>query len=122
MKSEDDERIRFAIANKRLLRLTLRGLTRLVEPHDYGLKKGVPQLLAFQVGGMSNSGGLPNWRWILLGQTTDVVVLEDTFAGGRGASSRKHSDWDELYARVDDPPRLRLIYSRAAESERTRGR
>lgn len=39
---------------------------RIAEPHDYGIRDGVAQLLVFQVGGESRSGTLPNWRWVVL--------------------------------------------------------
>ena len=51
----DDERIRFAIVHRRLLKFTLYGLSRVGEPHDYGIRNGAPQLLVYQVGGESQS-------------------------------------------------------------------
>ena len=34
----------------------------IVEPHDYGVRKGVVKLFAYQVDGESNSDKLPEWR------------------------------------------------------------
>ena len=43
-----DSRLRFAIANKRLIRFTYESAVRVAEPHDYGVRDGAPKLLAFQ--------------------------------------------------------------------------
>ena len=46
-----DERIRRAIAEKRLLRLRYKSAVRLAEPHDYGVLDGTGRLLIFQLRG-----------------------------------------------------------------------
>jgi hypothetical protein len=97
----DDERIRFAIANRRLLKFSLYGFVRIAEPHDYGIRNGAPQLLIYQVGGASQSGKLPAWRWVILGHTMNIEVLEDGFAGTRSAEAQNHTHWDRLFARVN---------------------
>jgi hypothetical protein len=99
--SEDDALIRFAIANRRLIRFTMHGRVRIAEPHDYGIRDEVPQLLVYQVGGESNSGKLPNWRWVLLPKASSFELLEETFSGGRIAPSGQHSRWQRLFARVE---------------------
>ena len=88
-----------AIEQRRLLRLRYRGKERIVEPHDYGLNNGVVKLLAYQVGGASSSP-LPNWRWMETDFITGAELLDQTFAGGRGAASSKHHKWDKLFLRV----------------------
>src|SRR5437016_3637434 len=35
---------------------------RIVEPHDYGIRRGAEALLGFQIGGESQSGALHGWR------------------------------------------------------------
>lgn len=97
----DDQRIRYAIAHKHLLRFSLYGLTRIVEPHDYGIRNGAPQLLAYQILGESHSGKLPAWRWVVLGHASNFEVLDETFAGSRNAEVHHHITWDRLFARVD---------------------
>ena len=97
----DDQRIRFAIANKHLLKFSLYGLTRIVEPHDYGIRNGAPQLLAYQVRGESQSGKLPSWRWVMLGHASDFEVLDETFPGSRNAEVKHHMRWDRVFARVE---------------------
>ena len=51
-----------AIGARRLVRFRYHDCERLVEPHDLGIAGGVEQLLAYQIGGESRSGSLPEWR------------------------------------------------------------
>jgi len=50
-RAELDERVRFAIAQRRLIQLSYGGHLRVMEPHDYGLKNGAVMLLGYQVRG-----------------------------------------------------------------------
>jgi hypothetical protein len=95
-----DRAIRKAITEKRLIEFSLHGLLRVAEPHDYGLRNGSDQLLVYQVGGKSRSGGLPNWRWVKVAEMSELKLLKATFEGNREAPSGRHSAWDELYLRV----------------------
>lgn len=97
----DDQRIRFAIAEKRLIKFLLNGLWRIGEPHDYGIRNGAPQLLVYQVRGESRSGKLPAWRWVVLGHASAFEVLDETFPGSRNAEVRHHMLWDKVFARVE---------------------
>jgi hypothetical protein len=97
----DDERLRFAIANKRLVQFVLHGLVRIAEPHDYGIRYGAPQLLVYQVGGQSASGRLPAWRWVLLRHVSYFEVLDHMFTGNRSAEPQRHAIWERLFARVE---------------------
>ena len=101
IQGNDDQRIRYAIAERRLVKFTLFGRDRIAEPHDYGIRNGAPQLLVYQVGGESRSGKLPAWRWVVLGHASNFEVLEQTFAGSRNAEVRNHMAWDRLFARVE---------------------
>jgi len=94
-----DALIRAAIDQRRLLELTFHDKRRIVEPHDYGIHKGVAKLLSYQVAGASSSP-LPNWRWIEVNAISDVRLLDTTFAGGRGDSPGTHHRWDKVFARV----------------------
>jgi len=51
-----------AIEQKRLLRFHYKNRERIVEPHDYGIHKGIIKLFGYQVAG-SSSRKLPTWRW-----------------------------------------------------------
>jgi predicted DNA-binding transcriptional regulator YafY len=98
---ELDHLLRSAIENKRLIRFRYQNKERIVEPHDYGIQKGIPRLLSWQVGGQS-SGKLPGWRWFDVGEMQNVEVLDKTFAGNRDVSG-KHHQWDEIFIRVAPP-------------------
>jgi hypothetical protein len=96
----NDALIRCAIAERRLIRFEVDGLVRIAEPHDYGIRKDVPQLLAYQTGGQSKSGKLPNWRWFVISRMSNLEILSQSFAGGRPSPSGKHSA-QELFLRVE---------------------
>ena len=96
---KNDELLRTAIEQRRLIRLVYQDKERLVEPHDYGVHNGSVKLLAYQIAGAS-SGRLPSWKWMHADQISDIRLLEKTFPGGRPIASGKHSKWDELYVRV----------------------
>jgi hypothetical protein len=100
---EHDRLLRRAIAERRVVRLHAGARVRIAEPHDYGIRNGVAQLLAFQLAGDSASGRLPGWRWLRLTDLTRIELTEQTFAGNRPAPSGRHSRWDELFVRVATP-------------------
>ena len=100
MTPDDETILRRAIAERRLVEFLFQGCVRIAEPHDYGVRQGKTQLLAFQVAGESKSGALPNWRWIDLAHASSFRLLEQTFAGGRPTPSGKHSPWEKLFLRV----------------------
>jgi hypothetical protein len=97
MITKDDELIRLAMTQRRLIQFSLNGRLRVAEPHDYGVRNGVPQLLVYQVAGDSRSGKLPNWRWVVLSHMLGLEVLDPMFRG------RAHAEpeWDRLFLRVE---------------------
>lgn len=95
-----DERIRRAIAQKRLLELRYKGAVRLAEPHDYGTIDGAARLLVFQLHGPNSGKGSVGWRLLDVAKIESCVVSHQTFAGSRGASHQQHYLWETLYARV----------------------
>ena len=72
---------------------------RIVEPHDYGIHKGLIKLFGYQVGG-SSSRKLPTWRWAEQELMSDIHILNRTFPGGRPTKSGRHHKWDKLFIRV----------------------
>jgi hypothetical protein len=97
-----DDKLRFAIANRRLLELSYHGRLRVVEPHDYGIQRGTTRLLVYQLRG---SGGRPQksdrgWRLLDVPKISTCTVLDETFPGSRGQSHQQHFVWDVVYARV----------------------
>jgi hypothetical protein len=94
-----DERLRFAIANKRLIQVIYNSSARVAEPHDYGLKNGAAKLLAYQLhGGRPMSGR--GWKLFDVSKIERIVVLEATFRGSRAQPHQQHTRWDALFARV----------------------
>jgi hypothetical protein len=53
-----------AIRERRLIRFYYDGYQRIVQPYAYGIHKdtGNEVLRAYQVGGYSSSGDIPDWR------------------------------------------------------------
>ena len=90
-----------AIAEKRLIEFIYKtGRTRIVEPHDYGIRGGVECLLGFQISGESRSGAPHGWKWFDIDGMRQLRVLERRFAGTRADSAQHHRTWDTLFARV----------------------
>lgn len=91
-----------AIQNKGLIRFSYKNKERVVEPHDYGIQKGIARLLSWHIGGQSSSR-LPGWRWFDVADMKSMEVLEKTFPGNRAVPSGQHHQWDEVFIRVALP-------------------
>jgi WYL domain len=90
-----------AIVDKRLIEFLYKtGRTRVVEPHDYGIRHGVEFLLGFQIAGESQSGAAHGWKQFDVAQIHQLRVLERRFPGTRADSAQHHRTWDTLFARV----------------------
>src|SRR5437016_10106156 len=111
---EVDLLVRAAIAERRLIRFMLNGCLRIAEPHDYGIRNGVCELLVYQIAGQSNSGAIPEWRCVRVAAASRVEMLDRTFAGGRKTPSGQHLRWDRLFARVAPGPEQRTSRRRTA--------
>jgi hypothetical protein len=90
-----------AIETKRLVRFRYQNKERIVEPHDYGIQKGIARLLSWQVTGQS-SGRLPGWRWFDVHGMQEVEMLDRSFPGNRDVSG-KHHQWEKVFIRVAPP-------------------
>lgn len=88
-----------AISEARLVRLSYQNRERILEPHDYGIHKGVAKLLGYQIAGSSRHK-LPDWRWMEEDLISDIQLLDQNFPGGRPTPTGKHHEWDELFIRV----------------------
>lgn len=89
-----------AITSKKLIEFAYSGHPRLVEPHVLGVSGGITQVLGYQVGGSSNSGGIPEWRRFDLPKISRLKVTDKPFSGRRPVPSGKHSSWDYQIAVV----------------------
>jgi hypothetical protein len=89
-----------AIVGKNLVEFWYSGHQRIAEPHILGVSGGVTQLLVYQIGGTSSSGGIPEWRRFELDKMSQQKVLPQLFPGRRPFPSGKHSAWDRQIAIV----------------------
>ena len=90
-----------AIGARRLVSFAYHGLPRVAEPHTYGVLGGKEQLLAYQVGGGSGSGGLPEWRRFDADGIEDARMLPGRFAPRSPAGH--HAPWARVIAFVPSP-------------------
>jgi len=90
-----------AIRDKKVLEFNYSGHNRIVEPHVLGISNGKLQLLGYQIGGSSSSGGIPEWRRFDLNNISNLVVLDQRFSGRRPFPSGRHSAWDKELMIVD---------------------
>lgn len=96
-----DATIRRAIENKKLLAVRYNGRSRVVEPHDYGVQRGVERLLVYQIEGpMRPRQSATGWRLLDLNKIESAEALDRTFKGSRGDAHHSHHSWDVVYARV----------------------
>lgn len=82
-----------------MIRFLYHGKDRVVEPHDHGILNGSVQLLSWQVAG-SSTRRLPNWLLTKVHEISDLVLLDQTFPGGRPTASGRHIKWDVLFIRL----------------------
>jgi hypothetical protein len=92
-----------AIDTRQQISFMYQGQPRVVEPHDYGMQNERERLLAYQIGGGSSSGRLPDWRWFDVVKITGLKVLDEAFAGNREVPSGRNHRWDKVFARVGEP-------------------
>src|SRR6478752_4842210 len=93
-----DQRIREAIASRRLVQLRYHANTRTVEPHDYGQRGGRDRLLVYQRSAVGEPSGSRStgWRDLFVDEIEDLQLLQDHFSGSRGGDHVRHIAWDVL--------------------------
>jgi hypothetical protein len=97
-----DARIRFAIANRRLVEFRYGDASRVAEPHDYGIQDGRERLLVYQLRGPTRPRQASiGWRLLDVSKIERFAVLDETFKGSRGQSHHDHHEWEIVYARVE---------------------
>lgn len=82
-----------------MVRLMYHNKERILEPHDHGILNGSVQLLGYQTAGVS-SRPIPNWVLMKTDEISDLILLDQTFPGGRPTAKAKHIEWDVLFIRV----------------------
>lgn len=95
-----EDLIQSAIQNKKIIEFDYHEHHRIAEPHIYGILGGKEDLLVFQTGGTSSSGGIPEWRRMHVSGISNLVVTDQTFAGRRETTG-KRSSFDTILAVVD---------------------
>ena len=91
--------IRNAIANKEVIEFTYQGYPRVAEPHVYGIKAGKRKILVYQIGGLTSSGKIPDWRLVNIDEISGLRVIKDQkFAGPREYHEANYKDWDTVIA------------------------
>jgi hypothetical protein len=89
-----------AISQKRVIEFDYHQFHRLAEPHIYGMKNGREQVLAYQIGGDSESNSLPEWRRFNLNEMMDLKMTARGFSGRQVDPSSDHSRWDVIFTIV----------------------
>lgn len=90
-----------AIRNKRLLTFSYHGHQRTVEPHTYGIDTlGHPALRAYQSGGSSNSGGIPDWRLFHEKDMSNLSMLQTTFSSARSGYVRGDKAFSTIHCQL----------------------
>ncbi len=87
--------IRSAITDRKIIEFTYHGYPRIAEPHVYGVHKGKRQILVYQIGGLTSSGRIPDWRRVNLDEISGLKVTGEKFDGPRDKPS-EYSDWDTI--------------------------
>ena len=95
-----EQLIQQALEGKKLIEFIYSGHPRLIEPHVLGVNGGITQVLGYQVGGSSSSGGIPEWRRFDLPRISGLKVTSTSFPGRRPFPSGKHSSWERQIAIV----------------------
>jgi hypothetical protein len=90
--------IRNAIANKQVIEFSYKGHIRIAEPHIYGIKNEKRQLLVYQIGGGTSSGGIPDWRRVDLNDISGMKVTQEKFSARQEVKSGNRADWDLIIA------------------------
>tara|TARA_R110001606_G_scaffold345151_2_gene493968 strand:- start:30897 stop:31196 length:300 start_codon:yes stop_codon:yes gene_type:complete len=90
-----------AIRSKSIVEFSYGNHRRVVEPHVVGVINGAVQMLGYQIGGSSSSGGIPEWRRFDLNRINGLSSTGQNFAGRRPFPSGQHSPWDYEILVVD---------------------
>lgn len=90
-----------AIDSRNLLEFNYDGHYRLVEPHTFGVStKGNDTLSAYQIGGTSDKGNVPDWKLFTISKITDLKKSDVTFTGTRKGYTKGDSRMSKIYAEL----------------------
>lgn len=87
-----------AIAEKRIVTITYKGHSRVIEPHLVGRKRsGNDALSAWQVGGYSDSNRQPPWRNYLLSEIESISLSDQHFDAPRPGFNPQDRTMNQIY-------------------------
>ncbi|MFW0715091.1 hypothetical protein [Pedobacter sp. N23S346] len=87
-----------AIDIRNLLEFHYDGHYRLVEPYTFGVStKGNDTLSAYQVGGTSDKGNVPDWKLFTVSKIIALKKSDETFLGTRKGYTKGDSRMTKIY-------------------------
>lgn len=90
-----------AIHHRFVISFTYKKHRRVVEPHTYGLdQKRDRALSGYQIGGTSNSGKLPEFRFFFESGITDLSITKQIFNGARPDYVKDDSRFSTIFAQL----------------------
>jgi len=95
------EIIEKAIANRYQVTFTYRQCFRVVNPHFDGLMNGQLQLHAYQVGGDSESGSVPEWRNFRVNDIENIAISNQVFMTPDRGYNPDGAHYERIYKQVD---------------------
>ena len=96
-----DQTIVKAIKEKKLLELIYKKIRRTVEPHAYGITKtGYKKFTCYQVKGSHSTSKPHDWVYLDGSKISNLVLLEDSFAGARPGYKRDDPEMVTIYAQL----------------------
>jgi predicted DNA-binding transcriptional regulator YafY len=99
--SDIHEALIAAIENHQVLTFVYEGLWRKVEPYAYGrFSNGHIVLSAYQIGGLSSSGKLPDWRLFLVSKIEQLAITSETFRGDNPGYNPNYRKIVPVFAKV----------------------
>lgn len=91
-----------AINAKKVIQFYYNGGTRLVEPFCYGVHRdtGNEVVRGYQVGGHSESGEPVGWKLFRVAEISNLVIIDEYFAGVRDYYNPNDSAMKTIYCHV----------------------
>ena len=90
-----------AIDGRNLLEFHYNGHYRLVEPHTCGIStKGNDTLSAYQIGGTSDQGNVPDWKQFTISKINGIKKSDETFLGTRKGYTKGDSRMSKIYTEL----------------------
>lgn len=91
-----------AIKNRNPLRFTYKGFPREVEPHHYGISGSTKKLSAYQVGGKSRTGKIPEWKNFEISLIKELILVTESYFNIRSGYNRNDSKYKTVEMSVED--------------------